>query len=43
MKPLNYKDVCRQCPYLFEDNNKEWACDLDINLKCKNKFWDCID
>ncbi len=29
-----YKERCKHCAYLIEDNKKNWVCDIDSN-KCK--------
>lgn len=30
-----YKERCKDCYYLFEDDNKEWCCDC-YEKYCKN-------
>lgn len=32
---MDYKLRCRHCAYLVEDDQKEWACDID-GKKCKD-------
>lgn len=38
---INYKEFCRGCIYLYDDKGI-WCCDLDHNLKCENKYIDCM-
>jgi len=41
-----FKGRCRHCAYLFEDKEKEWACDNGENpiMKCKDiVFCDAVE
>lgn len=40
---MEYKKRCKDCAYLIEDNDKDWACDID-GKKCKDiKFCGAVE
>lgn len=40
-KIMAMEKQCKDCPYLINDDDNIWVCDLKPNTKCINQFLIC--